>query len=136
MRTNPVFLTLCLTLLSLSGGSLEDLRVTSTSERESPSVDVRIASTRDTSLATTGKFTQQSSFRDSLVSTQDQPVDYARDIRPLLANKCGSCHGADERSREAGLRLDTREGATGLLPSGSRAVVPGDPEARQLLHRI
>ncbi|MBL8295671.1 MAG: DUF1549 domain-containing protein, partial [Bryobacterales bacterium] len=49
-------------------------------------------------------------------------VDYQRDVRPLLAKRCLACHGPDEHGRQAGLRLDTREGATaagGIVPGAS-----------------
>ena len=38
----------------------------------------------------------------------EQP-DYARDVRPILARRCFSCHGPDAARREAGLRLDVRD---------------------------
>jgi hypothetical protein len=62
-------------------------------------------------------------------------VDFNREIRPILAGKCYACHGPDEDSREAGLRLDTREGATMDL-GGYAAVEPGRPEAGALWKRI
>jgi hypothetical protein len=64
------------------------------------------------------------------------PVDYNRDVRPILAKNCFACHGPDANAREAGLRLDTREDATKALESGSTAIVPGDAENSDLLFRV
>lgn len=58
-------------------------------------------------------------------------VDFAREIRPILAQHCWSCHGPDEKSRKAELRLDQREAAV-----AAGAVVPGDPSASELIARI
>ena len=69
-------------------------------------------------------------------AAQDPPVDFARDVRPILSDNCYLCHGFDAETREAGLRLDTREGAFGELRSGGAAVVPGDLDASELAYRI
>ena len=60
-----------------------------------------------------------------------QTPDFQRDIRPLLAKKCVACHGPDEQARQAGLRLDTFDGAT-----KARTIVPGDSENSRLLARV
>lgn len=61
-------------------------------------------------------------------------IDFARDIQPLLAEKCLLCHGTDDQ--QSGLRFDRFEAATAAADSGSRAIVPGDPAASELLARV
>lgn len=75
-------------------------------------------------------------FVTPLIAVDSGTVTFNRDIRPILAEHCFTCHGQDAAVRKAGLRLDTVEGATRVLKSGSRAIVPGDVEASSLLHRI
>jgi hypothetical protein len=65
----------------------------------------------------------------------ENPISYNRDIRPILADKCFACHGFDEKKREAGLRLDTAEGAT-FKRDGKSAIAPGDLAASLLWERV
>lgn len=62
-----------------------------------------------------------------------EPVDYARSVKPVLANRCYACHGALKQS--GGLRLDT----AGLAIKGGKAgptIEPGKPEESLLLDRV
>lgn len=58
-------------------------------------------------------------------------VSWNHEVRPILADKCFSCHAADAKNRKGDLRLDTAEGAT-----ASGAVVPGDPLKSGIIQRI
>lgn len=63
-------------------------------------------------------------------------VNFARDIRPILANHCYDCHGPDENRRRAGLRLDTQDGWAAKLESGKPLAVAGKREQSELWRRI
>ncbi len=63
------------------------------------------------------------------------PVEFNRDVRGILSDKCYACHGPDEKKRLSGLRLDTPEGAMADL-GGRHGVVPGDLEGSEVYRRI
>jgi len=63
------------------------------------------------------------------------PVEFNRDIRPILSDNCYQCHGPDGAKRKADLRLD-QESSAKAGRDGRRAIVPGDLEASELYQRI
>ena len=75
-------------------------------------------------------------FAATSVQAESPQVDYNHQIRPLLSNHCYACHGPDQKSREAGLRLDQKRGALGQTDSGATAIVPGHPEKSEVFRRI
>jgi len=60
---------------------------------------------------------------------KETAISYNRDIRPLLSDKCFSCHGPDVSKVKAGLRLDLPASAFAELQKnkGHYAIVPGNP---------
>ncbi len=62
-------------------------------------------------------------------------VDFNRDIRPILSDKCFACHGPDAAAKRIKLRLDSEAAAKSDL-GGHRAIVPGDTARSELVRRI
>jgi hypothetical protein len=60
-----------------------------------------------------------------------RPVEFNREVRPILADNCFTCHGPAKATRKAGLRLDTQEG---LL--AEEIVVPTQPAKSKLWERV
>lgn len=66
----------------------------------------------------------------------EDPVRFARDVKPILASKCWNCHGPDENTRQGDLRLDAREFAQHVLdgdgspPAMLERITSDDPDTR------
>ncbi|OYP34983.1 PSD1 and planctomycete cytochrome C domain-containing protein [Rhodopirellula sp. MGV] len=58
-----------------------------------------------------------------------EPLDYSRDVRPILSDHCFACHGPDAQERKADLRLDQSDGVHSVITSG-------DPDDSELVVRI
>jgi len=65
----------------------------------------------------------------------ERPVDFGRDIQPLLADRCYTCHGPDGEQRQAELRLDLKEHALADR-DGEPVIRSGKPNASPLVQRI
>ena len=69
--------------------------------------------------------------------TLPEKVDYNLHVKPILSDRCFACHGPDKAKQQAGLRLDTPEGAyEALAKSGHTAIVPGSLAKSELVNRI
>ena len=61
----------------------------------------------------------------------DEQLEYNRDVRPILADHCFACHGADSAARKADLRIDQREAAIDF-----GVLVPGNADESELISRV
>jgi Protein of unknown function (DUF1553)/Protein of unknown function (DUF1549)/Concanavalin A-like lectin/glucanases superfamily/Planctomycete cytochrome C len=63
-------------------------------------------------------------------------IEFNQDIRPILSDKCFTCHGPDKARRMMNLRFDVEAGAKQDLGGGQFAIVPGDPAKSLMIQRI
>jgi hypothetical protein len=70
------------------------------------------------------------------IAAPAHPIEFNRDIRPVLSDNCFYCHGPDPNHRKADLRLDNFEGATEKRKKGGPAIVPGNSAKSPLVQRI
>ncbi|QEF97051.1 Planctomycete cytochrome C [Stieleria maiorica] len=76
-------------------------------------------------------------FGPALAETDSESIDFANQVRPILSDACFACHGPDEESRAADLRLDDPESAAAVIESGDASsselyarLVESDPELK------
>src|SRR5438067_2503149 len=69
------------------------------------------------------------------LSGADPPVDFGRDVLPILSDNCFFCHGPDAKARKAQLRFDTKEGAF-RVRDGEAVIVPGKSGESELMRRL
>lgn len=64
-----------------------------------------------------------------------EPVNFSREVLPVLSDRCFYCHGPDEKHRKADLRLDDEPAAKAVGKNGA-AIVPGAPEKSLIIQRM
>ncbi|MDX2041196.1 MAG: DUF1549 domain-containing protein [Acidobacteriota bacterium] len=70
------------------------------------------------------------------VTRSQRQIDFMRDIRPILSDKCFACHGPDAAALKIKLRLDSEAATLAELRAGKHAIVPNHPEQSELVRRI
>src|SRR5206468_9213457 len=92
--------------------------------------------TRPPFLAITAALLSLLALSPAEAGSPPDKVDFNRQIKPLLSDRCYKCHGPDETARKAKLRLDQKEGAFKKVENGMFVVKPGDLAKSELYRRI
>jgi hypothetical protein len=89
-----------------------------------------------TAIGLCGASLLQASRPAQQAATQALPdrIEFNRDIRPILSDKCFQCHGPG--TQMATLRFDLEDGARHELRGGRFAIVPGDPDRSVIIQRV
>ena len=83
-----------------------------------------------------GRIDMPEDVAKAYASLPDQ-IDFNRDVKRILSDKCFSCHGPDAKKQKADLRLDIASFAYDkATESGRKAIRPGDASASEVAHRI
>jgi len=74
---------------------------------------------------------------DQAIALLPQKIDYNLHVKPILSDRCFTCHGPDQNKQKAGLRLDIAHAAYEKnCENGMKAIVPGNPAKSDVVHRI
>src|SRR3954452_3829399 len=72
----------------------------------------------------------------SVLWCADTAIEFNRDVRPILSDKCFTCHGPDAAAKKVPFRLDSEAAAKAALRGGNRAIVEGNAGSSELVGRI
>src|SRR5712691_8523733 len=74
--------------------------------------------------------------RSALREPLPETIQFNRDIRPILSERCFTCHGPDRTHRTTVFHFDVEESAKQDLGKGHYAIFPGDLEKSAMIQRI
>jgi hypothetical protein len=63
-------------------------------------------------------------------------IEFNREVRPILSDRCFACHGPDKGNRKSKLRLDIEADSRADLGAGRRGIVPGSADKSEVYKRI